>query len=155
MKNQMESIRSINLFKSDSNAATDLRIQRFDSRIYLLLLISCLALTMMDSLVIQRTKAVTVQYPVCIDDRHLIEWNSEEVDCPCTRVSISNQEFVNELRVTAYYAGCRTSVIHSFLFSDGLEQLCRIAARLRFDSCFVTGQCIDSHVFCELETYSD
>jgi hypothetical protein len=152
MTNQMESIRSFNLFKSNCDAAGDLRKQRLHTRIYLILLISSLAVTFMYSLLIERTKTVTVQYPTLIEYTRLIELNPEKVDCPCTRVSIPYHEFVKELKVTSYHPACRTSVIHNVLlfgtasdedstfidgsnfetwkrlFSDGLEQLCQIAA---------------------------
>ena len=151
LNHQVKSIRSLNLFKSNLTDATNLKMQHISTRIYLLLLLSCLTTLTLYSTVAERIKSETVQYPTSADYQRLIAIYPDTLDCPCTRTSIPHNEFVVELQVTTYHQACLTSTVDNslnigsyatfegsfidgtdfekwkFLFLRGLQQLCQIA----------------------------
>ena len=106
-----KSLRNLNLYKTTSTDEVDLRQQRIHTRIYLVLLITCLGVLLFYTAIVERS-VIRIQAVSSIEDyEHLQNLYSEDVSCPCRRISILYNEFVTELRVNTFHQACSIVLI--------------------------------------------
>jgi len=110
-----KSIINMNLFKTTSTDEIDLRQQKIYTRIYLVLFISCLSVLLFYTAIIERSITKIQTTPSIEDYEHLLDLYSDEINCPCTRISIPYNEFVTDLRVNAFHQACSTNLIQESL----------------------------------------
>ena len=122
-KNIIASIRLLNLFKSHSTNQADLNRQYIHTRVYLLLLITCIAILLFRTSIIERSGTLTISSPSSNDYKRLLDLYPNSVNCPCTHISIPYGEFMTELRVTSFHQVCSTSTLSSILTVGGKPPL--------------------------------
>ncbi len=101
----------MNLYKTTSTDEIDLRQQRIQTRIYLVLFISCLSVILGYTAIIDRSITKTLVMPSIADYEHLLDFYSVDLNCPCTRISIPYKELITDLRVNAFHQACSTNLI--------------------------------------------
>ena len=82
---------------------------------YLLVLITCLAILLFYSSIIERSGTQTVQFPSSNDYEHLLDLYPDSVNCPCTRIAIPYGEFMTQLRVTSFHQVCIPELLSNIL----------------------------------------
>ncbi|CAF4150353.1 unnamed protein product, partial [Adineta steineri] len=113
-----QSIRNINSFKMSTNI--DINIQRRHTRVYLLLYGTSLSALLLYTAIVERHVSKTLMSPSIVDYEKLEHIYSNDVSCPCSHISIPNQQFITELRVNSFYMACESNVIYDMLSSGHL-----------------------------------
>ncbi len=117
-----KSIINVNLYKTTSTDEIDLRQQRIHTKIYLILFISCLSVLLFYTAIIERSITKTQTMPSIDDYKYLMDVYADNLNCPCTRISIPYNEFVTELRVSAFHQACTTKLIQNALAAGNHTQ---------------------------------
>ena len=112
-----KTIININLYKTGSTDEIDLREQRLHTRIYIIMFAACLCLVLFYTAIAQQSVTNTYQISSMEDYEHLLNLPQNNVNCPCTRISIPYNEFVTELRVDTIHQGCSTNLIRMALIA--------------------------------------
>ena len=136
-----KSILNYNLYQTTSTDAVNVHEQRIYTRVYLILWTSCMTLLLLYPAVKERTITKTYVQPSFLDYAYLRDLYFNDINCPCTRISIPYKEFVTELRVNAFHQACSTSVIRFTLIGGNdashhsTFNIC-LKRRLQIDSLF-------------------
>ena len=101
----------MNLYKTISTDEIDLRQQRIYTRIYIVSFVSCLSVLLFYTAIIERSITKTHTMPSINDYEYLLDLYSDNLNCPCKRISIPYNEFITELQVNAFHQACSTNVI--------------------------------------------
>ena len=89
----------------------NLRQQKLNTRIYIILFTSCLCVLLFYTAIVERS-AIKIHTIFSIEDyEHLLDVYSDGVICPCTRISIPYSDLVTELRVDVFHQACSTALI--------------------------------------------
>ena len=110
-----KSILNYNLYQTTSTDAGDVHEERIYTRVYLITWTSCLTLLLFYLAAREHTITKTYVQPSSMDYEYLRDLYFNDVNCPCTRISIPYKEFVTKLHVNAFHQACSTSVIRSTL----------------------------------------
>ena len=72
---------------------------------------ACLCLVLFYTAIAQQSVTNTYRISSIEDYEHLLNLYQNNVNCPCTRISIPYNEFVTELRVDTTHQACSTNFI--------------------------------------------
>jgi hypothetical protein len=109
---------NMNLYKTTSTDEINVKQQRIYTRVYLALFISCLSVLLFYTAIIERTITETHTLPSITDYEHLLDLHGDDVNCPCTRITIPYNDFITELRVSEFHQACSTSLVQT-TFTEG------------------------------------
>ena len=110
-----KSIININLYKTASTDERDLQQQRLYTRIYIITFVGCLCVLLFYTAIIERSVTKTYTISSITDYEYLLNRYTDNINCPCTRISIPYNEFVTDLRVNRMHQACTTSLIEKSL----------------------------------------
>ena len=107
----------MNLFKSEITDEITIHRQQIYTRIYLVLYTTTLSVILFYTAVVERSTSET--YPVSSIEYHkqlVMNLRTNDLRCPCTRISIPYGEFINELRVDRIHQACSTDILSTIFF---------------------------------------
>ncbi|CAF1640773.1 unnamed protein product [Adineta ricciae] len=118
LTNTYHSVKTMNLFKSEITDEATIHRQRMYTRIYLVLYITTISVILFYTTVVERSTSNTYAVSSIGDYNELVRnLRTNDLSCPCTRISIPYGEFINELRVNTFHEACATDTIRSIFFS--------------------------------------
>jgi len=118
-----QSIKTVNLFKTGTTNEVDLRQQQIYTRVYLVFYISSLSVLLFYTAVVERSISKTYLSPSIMDYEQLTDIYSDDVNCPCTHISILYSEFITELRVNSFHEACASDLIDLILTKGNYDVL--------------------------------
>lgn len=109
------SVINLNLYKTALTDEMNLRQQKLYTRIYVILFSGCLSIILVYTAIAQQN--ISNKYTISsIDDyEHLLSLYQNDINCPCTRISIPYNEFITELRVNTIHQACSTNLVRMAL----------------------------------------
>ncbi|CAF0792249.1 unnamed protein product [Adineta ricciae] len=117
LTNIYHSVKRMNLFKSEITDDVTIRRQQMYTRIYLVLYITTISVILFYTAVVERSTSKTYDVSSIGDYSELVKnLRTNDLRCPCTRISISYGEFINELRVNTFHEACTTDVVRSVFY---------------------------------------
>lgn len=148
-RNLFSAIKNYNIFETHED---DIHLQYSYTRIYIILLMMIMSITVFYTSFIERSLTKTLIEPSLIEYTEAVEHHYDRMRCPCKTVSIPYNQFITELDVLSYHPACSSSILNeAFLagttfvslkvefgvnffswrrtFADGVDRLCRIAKK--------------------------
>ncbi|CAF4033951.1 unnamed protein product [Adineta steineri] len=111
-----QSIKTLNLFKTEPTEEILIRQQQIYTRVYLVLYISSLSILLFYTALVNLNIDKRYYLSSIMDyEEFLIDHPSDDITCPCTHISIPYGNFINELQVNAFHEACTTDAIHKIL----------------------------------------
>ncbi|CAF1307779.1 unnamed protein product [Adineta ricciae] len=118
LKNIHKSIKTLNLFRSELNDEISIHQQKIYTRIYLLLYITSLGILLFLTAITQHSIRKTYPVSSIVDyEQLLINFKRENIDCPCSLISIPYGEIITELQVNRFHEACSRDIIRSIFFA--------------------------------------
>ncbi len=115
------SIINTNLYKTTATDEINVKQQRIYTRVYLALFLSCLSVLLFYTAIIERTITETHTLPSITDYEHLLNLYSDDVHCPCARISIPYNDLITKLRVNEFHQACSTDLVYSSFITGNLD----------------------------------
>ncbi len=106
-----KSVKHLNLYQTKIIDEETIKQQRLFTRIYILLFTSVLSVLLFYTAIIERNVSKTIVTPTITEYENLLNIYSNDVNCPCTFISIPYKEFVTDLHVTEFHQACTTDVV--------------------------------------------
>ncbi|CAF1468531.1 unnamed protein product [Adineta steineri] len=111
-----QSIKTLNLFKTEPTEEILIRQQQIYTRVYLVLYISSLSILLFYTALVNLNIDKRYYLSSIMDyEEFLKDHPSDDITCPCTHISIPYDNFINELQVNAFHEACTTDAIHKIL----------------------------------------
>ncbi|CAF1539950.1 unnamed protein product [Adineta ricciae] len=115
-----QSIKGLNLFTIEPTDNRSIHQQLVYTRIYLVIYLTSLSILLFYTAIVERSITKTYSVSSIMDYKQLLtDLQTDDVNCPCTRISIPYGDFVSELRVNRFHEACETNTIDKIL-SSGL-----------------------------------
>ncbi|UJR17988.1 hypothetical protein I4U23_004889 [Adineta vaga] len=133
-KRLLKSIRYFNLFRSDKKNAISLSLQLIYTRVYLILFTICLIILIFYNSIIDRTRTIVTSNPNLEDYQQLLKLYPDNVNCPCTQITIPYAQIITELNVTSFHQVCTTSLLGNMVQLGRFSGSTTVSDGLKFDS---------------------
>ncbi|UJR06625.1 hypothetical protein I4U23_010909 [Adineta vaga] len=117
--NIYQSIKTLNLFTTESTDERSIHQQLIYTRTYLILYFTSLSILLFYTAVVERS--ITKMHPISSTmdyEQLLVDLQADDISCPCTRISTPYSEFISELRVDKFHEVCTTDKIWIILNSN-------------------------------------
>ncbi len=112
---------NMNLYETTTTDERTIQQQRINTRIYVILLISCLSIILFSMAMIERSITKIHMRPSIEDYEHLLSLDLNDLNCPCTFISIPYNDFVTELYVNEFHEACSRDVITYVLLTGNSD----------------------------------
>ncbi|CAF1387811.1 unnamed protein product [Adineta ricciae] len=110
--NIYQSMKTLNLFSSEITDERSILLQQIYTRVYLILYLTSLGILLFYTAIIERSLTQTYSVSSLNDYQQLlIDLKTDQINCPCTRISIPYGDFVTELRVNTFHEACSTETV--------------------------------------------
>ena len=118
LTNIYQSVKTMNLFESEITDEITIRRQQIYTRIYLVLYTTTLSIILFYTAVVERSTSKTYSTSSIEYHKQLVmNLRTNDLACPCTRISIPYSEFINELRVDRMHEACSTDILSRIFFA--------------------------------------
>ncbi|UJR12301.1 hypothetical protein I4U23_016478 [Adineta vaga] len=108
-----QKIRNLNVYQTEITDEENLHQRKIYTRIYLFLYIIVLGIILFRTAFIEHRISKTHYSPSIDDYEQLLSRYSDNLNCPCTHVTIPYNEFITELQVTSYHEACNFKRLYS------------------------------------------
>ena len=110
-----EKLQNLNLYQTEQTDIINIDQQRIYTRVYLCLYIILLGIILFYTAFIERRVSKTHYSPLIHEYEELFNYYSDDINCPCTYVSIPHKEFIIQFAVTSFHHACDTSRLDTML----------------------------------------
>ena len=109
-------IKNLNLFETAEQDESIKREQKIDTKVYLILFMCCLSIILFYTMINERS-IIETHLLNSVDEYNLFyDQYENDLNCPCTRISIPYDNFITELYVDRFFQQCEYNSMESILF---------------------------------------